>query len=53
LIASYTAFKSGHGLNNALLRELLAHEEAYEIVSFEDTQAAPRGFSFDAQTAFV
>jgi len=53
LIASYTAFKSGHGLNNVLLRELLAHEEAYEIVSFEDTQAAPRGFSFDAQTAFV
>jgi UDP-3-O-[3-hydroxymyristoyl] N-acetylglucosamine deacetylase len=53
LIASYTAFKSGHGLNNALLRELLAHQDAYEIVSFEDTQAAPRGFSFDAQTAFV
>jgi UDP-3-O-[3-hydroxymyristoyl] N-acetylglucosamine deacetylase len=53
LIASYTAFKSGHGLNNALLRELLAHQDAYEIVSFEDQQAAPRGFSFDAQTAFV
>jgi UDP-3-O-[3-hydroxymyristoyl] N-acetylglucosamine deacetylase len=53
LIASYTAFKSGHGLDNALLRELLAHQDAYEIVSFEDQQAAPRGFSFDAQTAFV
>ena len=53
LIAAYTAYKSGHGLNNALLRELLAHEDAYEVISFEDQQAAPRGFSFDAQTAFV
>jgi len=32
---------------------LLAHEDAYEVISFEDQQAAPRGFSFDAQTAFV
>lgn len=53
LIGSYVAYKSGHGLNNALLRELLAHKEAYEIVSFEDQQTAPRGFSFDAQTALA
>ncbi|OXI72260.1 UDP-3-O-[3-hydroxymyristoyl] N-acetylglucosamine deacetylase [Burkholderia sp. AU28863] len=53
LLASYTAYKSGHGLNNALLRELLAHEDAYEIVTFEDPQAAPKGFAFDAQTAFA
>jgi UDP-3-O-[3-hydroxymyristoyl] N-acetylglucosamine deacetylase len=53
LIGSYVAYKSGHGLNNALLRELLAHQDAYEIVSFEDQQAAPRGFSFDAQTALA
>lgn len=39
LIAAYTAFKSGHALNNQLLRALLAKQEAYEIVTFEkDTQ---------------
>jgi UDP-3-O-[3-hydroxymyristoyl] N-acetylglucosamine deacetylase len=38
-------------LNNALLRELLAHEDAYEIVSFDDAQQAPRGFGYDVQTA--
>ncbi|MCX4165565.1 MULTISPECIES: UDP-3-O-acyl-N-acetylglucosamine deacetylase [Paraburkholderia] len=53
LLASYTAYKSGHGLNNALLRELLAHEDAYEIVTFDDLQKAPRGFGYDAQTAFA
>ncbi|MCU9957761.1 MULTISPECIES: UDP-3-O-acyl-N-acetylglucosamine deacetylase [Burkholderia] len=53
LLASYTAYKSGHGLNNALLRELLAHEDAYEIVTFDDPQTAPSGFAFDAQTAFA
>ncbi|WP_038793867.1 UDP-3-O-acyl-N-acetylglucosamine deacetylase, partial [Burkholderia pseudomallei] len=44
LLASYTAYKSGHGLNNALLRELLAHEQAYEIVTFDDPKTAPTGF---------
>ncbi|QSN60901.1 MULTISPECIES: UDP-3-O-acyl-N-acetylglucosamine deacetylase [unclassified Caballeronia] len=53
LLASYTAYKGGHAMNNMLLRELLANEEAYEIVTFEDTQKAPRGFAFDTQTAFA
>jgi UDP-3-O-[3-hydroxymyristoyl] N-acetylglucosamine deacetylase len=53
LLASYVAYKSGHGLNNALLRALLQEESAYEIVTFDDAQAAPRGFSFDAQTVFA
>jgi UDP-3-O-[3-hydroxymyristoyl] N-acetylglucosamine deacetylase len=53
LLASYTAYKSGHGLNNALLRELLTHEDAWEIVTFEDMQKAPRGFGYEAQTAFA
>lgn len=35
LIAAYTAFKSGHALNNQLLRALLANQAAYEIVTFE------------------
>jgi UDP-3-O-[3-hydroxymyristoyl] N-acetylglucosamine deacetylase len=45
LLAAYTAFRSGHALNNLLLRELLAHEDAWEVVSFEDEKQAPRGFS--------
>jgi UDP-3-O-[3-hydroxymyristoyl] N-acetylglucosamine deacetylase len=36
LLASYEAHKSGHGLNNELLRALLERPDAYEIVSFDD-----------------
>jgi UDP-3-O-[3-hydroxymyristoyl] N-acetylglucosamine deacetylase len=36
LLASFTAHKSGHALNNALARELLANPDAWEYVSFED-----------------
>jgi UDP-3-O-[3-hydroxymyristoyl] N-acetylglucosamine deacetylase len=45
LLASYNAFRSGHTLNNRLLRELLAHDEAYEVVTFEDERLAPSGFT--------
>lgn len=44
LLAAYSAFRSGHGLNNKLLRELLAHPDAYEEVSFADSRSAPPGF---------
>jgi UDP-3-O-[3-hydroxymyristoyl] N-acetylglucosamine deacetylase len=44
LLASYEAHKSGHGLNNLLLRELLAHPEAYEIVSFAEQARAPESY---------
>jgi UDP-3-O-[3-hydroxymyristoyl] N-acetylglucosamine deacetylase len=45
LLASYVAYKSGHALNNRLLRQLLADASAYEVVTFEDEAAAPRGFA--------
>jgi UDP-3-O-[3-hydroxymyristoyl] N-acetylglucosamine deacetylase len=45
LLASYSAFRSGHGLNNKLLRELLARLDAWEVVTFEDEQHAPAGFA--------
>ncbi len=45
LLAAYNAFRSGHALNNKLLRELLAHPEAYEIVSFTDDKTAPKGLA--------
>jgi UDP-3-O-[3-hydroxymyristoyl] N-acetylglucosamine deacetylase len=45
LLAAYSAFRSGHALNNRLLRAVLADRANYEIVSFEDASLAPRGFA--------
>jgi UDP-3-O-[3-hydroxymyristoyl] N-acetylglucosamine deacetylase len=45
LLASYTAFRSGHALNNLLLRELLSQPDAYEITSFDNAGQAPAGFA--------
>jgi UDP-3-O-[3-hydroxymyristoyl] N-acetylglucosamine deacetylase len=45
LLASYSAFRSGHALNNLLLRELLAHKECWEVVTFDDDRQAPAGFA--------
>jgi UDP-3-O-[3-hydroxymyristoyl] N-acetylglucosamine deacetylase len=45
LLASYTAHKSGHDLNNKLLRALLADQSAYEIVTFSNTASAPAAYS--------
>ena len=45
LIASYTAFRSGHAMNNQLLRALLDQPDAYEMTSFEDVKKAPEGFA--------
>ena len=45
LLASYSAFRSGHALNNLLLRELLTRTDAWEVVTFEDEKLAPSGFA--------
>jgi UDP-3-O-[3-hydroxymyristoyl] N-acetylglucosamine deacetylase len=45
LIASYSAYRSGHDLNNKLLRAVLADPSAFEIVSFDDASKAPAGFA--------
>ena len=45
LLASYTAFRSGHALNNLLLRELLAQTQSWQEVSFDDEKQAPQGFA--------
>jgi UDP-3-O-[3-hydroxymyristoyl] N-acetylglucosamine deacetylase len=45
LLAAYSAFRSGHAMNNQLLRALLAQPDAYEIVSFEKSSQAPKGFA--------
>jgi UDP-3-O-[3-hydroxymyristoyl] N-acetylglucosamine deacetylase len=50
LLGSFVAFKSGHGLNNQLLRALLADASAWEYVTFDKLEEAPEGFQ--AQTAY-
>lgn len=41
LIGSFSGYKSGHALNNRLLRELLVNEAAWEQVVFDDENTAP------------
>ncbi len=45
LLAAYSAFRSGHALNNLLLRELLNDPLAYEVATFEDENSAPKGLA--------
>ena len=45
LLAAYTAFKSGHALNNRLVRALLGDRSAWQIVTFEDEAEAPPGLA--------
>jgi UDP-3-O-[3-hydroxymyristoyl] N-acetylglucosamine deacetylase len=45
LLAAYSAFRSGHAMNNQLLRALLAQPDAYDIVSFQQDREAPQGFA--------
>ncbi|OUS10683.1 UDP-3-O-[3-hydroxymyristoyl] N-acetylglucosamine deacetylase [Gammaproteobacteria bacterium 53_120_T64] len=52
LIGEFNAFKSGHALNNMLLRELLAQKDAWEVVTFEDNEEdAPISYSKPAIAA--
>lgn len=44
LIAAFEGFKSGHAMNNKLLRVLLADPDAWEIVSFDEQEDAPPAF---------
>ena len=45
LLAAYSAFRSGHAMNNQLLRELLSQPDAYEVVTFDKSSQAPKGFA--------
>ncbi|BBL73531.1 UDP-3-O-acyl-N-acetylglucosamine deacetylase [Methylomagnum ishizawai] len=51
LIGSFTGHKSGHGLNNQLLRELLLQTDAWEAVTFNDDEVLPIYFMRLAQGA--
>jgi UDP-3-O-[3-hydroxymyristoyl] N-acetylglucosamine deacetylase len=45
LIGELRAFKSGHELNNRLLRAMLADESSYEEVTFSDSRQAPISYA--------
>jgi UDP-3-O-[3-hydroxymyristoyl] N-acetylglucosamine deacetylase len=44
LIGAFSAYKSGHALNNRLLRRLIAHSDAWELVTYTDNEEAPISF---------
>jgi UDP-3-O-[3-hydroxymyristoyl] N-acetylglucosamine deacetylase len=45
VIGEYRAYKSGHDLNNKLLRALIEQKSAWEEVSFEDSRTAPISYA--------
>ena len=51
LIGEYTAFKSGHGLNNKLLRAMLADAASWEEVTFHDESTSPISYAAATATA--
>jgi UDP-3-O-[3-hydroxymyristoyl] N-acetylglucosamine deacetylase len=51
LIGAFSGYKSGHALNNTLLRTLLADEQAWEFVTFNKTEEAPAFLRLQLQTA--
>ena len=48
LIGEFSGYKSGHGLNNQLLRALLQREDAWEDVTFSDVADAPISYAAPA-----
>ncbi len=51
LIGAFSGYKSGHALNNALLRALLADEQAWELVTFGKPEQAPAFLRMQLQAA--
>ncbi len=45
LIGEFKAYKSGHALNNQLLRELIAQPDAWEVVTYDDAETAPISYA--------
>ncbi|MCZ6894993.1 MAG: UDP-3-O-acyl-N-acetylglucosamine deacetylase, partial [Gammaproteobacteria bacterium] len=44
LIGAFHGYKSGHELNNRLLRKMLATEDAWEVISYASEDVAPISF---------
>ncbi len=45
LIGEFSGYKSGHALNNALLRTLIADQKSWEEVTFEDAAESPISYA--------
>jgi UDP-3-O-[3-hydroxymyristoyl] N-acetylglucosamine deacetylase len=50
LIGEFSGFKSGHALNNRLLRTLTADQSLWEEVTFENSADAPISYVAAAAT---
>ena len=44
LIGAFSAHKSGHSLNNRLLRELVTNQDAWELITYNENEEAPIAF---------
>ncbi len=51
LIGEFRAHKSGHALNNQVLRALIAQQDAWEMVTFDDERTAPISYGIGAHLA--
>ena len=51
LIGEFRAYKSGHALNNALVRALIAQPDAWEMVTFDASSPAPVAYAQQASPA--
>jgi UDP-3-O-[3-hydroxymyristoyl] N-acetylglucosamine deacetylase len=51
LIGAFSGYKSGHALNNMLLRRLIEERQAWEYVSFERVEDAPAFLAWQTQLA--
>jgi UDP-3-O-[3-hydroxymyristoyl] N-acetylglucosamine deacetylase len=50
LIGAFSGYKSGHALNNALVRKLLADDQAWEYVTYDNMEEAPAFLKLQLQT---
>jgi len=44
IIGFFTGYKSGHAINNKLLRKMLNTPESWEYVTFDSEESVPPGF---------
>lgn len=45
IVGAFTGYKSGHALNNQLIRALMADAEAWEMATYEDAATAPVSYA--------
>jgi len=53
LVGEFKAYKTGHALNNQLVRAMLAQQDAWEIVSFDKEADVPVSFSVPTGAVFA